>query len=60
MNQTSENGQKPNFGSNFGPNLIFPKNFGGWGALPLLDVRHCRKLSSYAISKKNYDPNLRE
>ena len=25
--------------------------------LPLLDVRHCRKLSLYAISRKTYDPN---
>ena len=25
--------------------------------LPLRDVRHCRKLSFYAISRKTYDPN---
>ena len=35
MNQTWENGEKPKFGSNFGPDLIFPKIFGGWGGLYL-------------------------
>ena len=25
--------------------------------LPILDVRHCRKLSSYVISRKTYDAN---
>ena len=25
--------------------------------LPLLDIRHCSKLSLYAISRKTYDPN---
>ena len=25
----------------------------------LLDVRHCRKLSSYSISRKAYDPHSR-
>ena len=28
--------------------------------LPLLDVRNCRKLSLYAISKKTNEPNLRK
>ena len=27
--------------------------------LPLLDIRHCRKLSLYSISKKTFDPNSR-
>ena len=31
----------------------------GWGGgLPLPDVRHCRKLSLHAISRKAYNPNL--
>ena len=28
--------------------------------LPLLDLRHCRKLSLYAILRKRYDPNSRK
>ena len=58
VNQTWENCKKPNFGSNFGlfsPNLV-PSNF-FLRVLPLLDVRHCHKLSLYAISSKMYDPN---
>ena len=50
MNQTSQNGEKPNFWPGFGsfdPNL--GPNFFSL-ILPLADVRHCRKLSSYAIS----------
>ena len=30
------------------------------GVFPLLDVRHHRKLSLYAISRKTYDPNSRK
>ena len=55
MNLTWENSEKPNFGPDFcpfDPNL--PPNFFSW-VLLLLDVRHCHKLSSYAISKKTYD-----
>ena len=51
MNQTWEIVLKPNFGPNFcllGRNLG-PKNF-----------RYCRKLSSYSISRKTYDPNSRK
>ena len=60
MNQTWENGKKTNFGPNFdsfGPNLGY--NFFSW-VLPLLDVRHCCKLSFYTISKKANDPNWRK
>ena len=35
---------------------IWPEFF-SW-ILLLLDVRHCRKLSLYAISRKAYDPSL--
>ena len=45
MKQPSGNGEKPTFGTNSSQ------------VLPLLDVRHCRKLSSYSISRKAYDPN---
>ena len=47
--------KKPNFSPYFGrpsPNLGFH--------LPLLDVTHCRKLSSHAITRKTYDLNLRK
>ena len=57
MNQTSENGEKSNFGPNFGsfgPN--FAPKFFPW-ILPLLDVRHCCKLSLYAILRKTNDSN---
>ena len=36
---------------------IWGPKFFSW-ILPLLDVRHCRKLSSYSISQKAHDPNL--
>ena len=38
----------------FGPQNSFP-----W-VLPLVGVRHCRKLSLYPIPRKNYDPNSRK
>ena len=47
---------KPDFGP-FGPNL--GTKFFSW-ILPLLDVRHCCKLSLYAISRKNNKPNMRK
>ena len=53
MNQTWENGKKTNIETNFGTRSNF---FFSW-VLPLLDVRHCGKLSLYAISKKTNDPN---
>ena len=53
MYQTCENGEKPNFGFNFGPNFFSQ-------VLTLLDVRHCRKLSSYSISRKMCHPNSRK
>ena len=58
MNITLENGEKPNFGLNlgpFGPQLGL-KNVLTW-VLPLLDVRHCHKLSLNAILGKTYNPN---
>ena len=61
MNQTCENEKKPNFKPNFGP---FGTNSGPQVFFhrfqPLLDARHCRKLSLYAISRKTYDPNSRK
>ena len=57
MNQTWENRKKTNSGPNFGLNLG-PKDF-LW-VLPLLGVRHCCKLSLYAISRKSNDPNSRK
>ena len=60
MSQTWENSNKtnagPNFGS-FGPNLD-PKTF--FVAFTLPDIRHCCKLSLYAISRKTNEPNLRK
>ena len=36
-----------------------PQNFFSW-VLPLPDVRHCYKLSLYAISRKANEPNLKK
>ena len=47
MDQTCKNGEKTNIGPVF-----------TW-VLPLLDVIHCCKLSSYAISRKKYDLNTK-
>ena len=61
LNQTLKNGEKPSFGANFGtfgPNSD-PKKIFSW-ILPVLDVRHCCKLSLYAISRKTDEPNLRK
>ena len=44
--------------ASFGPNLVPPKKF-SW-ILPVLNVRHCCKLSLYAISRKTNEPNLRK
>ena len=57
MNQTWGNNKKPNFWPDFDPWPKFgtPKFF-SW-ALPLLDIRHCRKSSSYATSRKTYHRN---
>ena len=53
MNQTCENGKKPNFVPDFGPfwPKFGPQKYLLWD-LSLLDVRHCCKLSLYAISRK--------
>ena len=56
MMQTWENGKKPNFRPNF---VQFGPLTSLW-VLPLLNVRHCRKLWSYSISRKAYDPNSRK
>ena len=61
MNKTWENGKNPSFGPDFdpfGPNL--GSKFFFWWILPLLNVRHCSKLSLYAISRKTNEPNLRK
>ena len=57
MNQTFKNGRKPSFGPDFG--LVWAPRFFSW-ILPLLDVRHCSKISLYAISRKTIAPNLRK
>ena len=43
----------------FGQTCSPPLNLFMW-VLLLLDVRHCRKLSLYAISRKMHDPNWRK
>ena len=57
--QTSENGQKPNFGPNWStppsPRQKKKKKIGG--VLPPLDVRYCRELSLHAIFRKMKNPN---
>ena len=52
--QQRENGKNPNFGPNLGP----PKGFSS--VLPQPVVRQCSKLSSYAVSKKTNEPNLKK
>ena len=59
MKQNWEDGEKPNFGPDFG---WFGHNFGAQNffmglVLPVLDVRHCCKLSLHAFSRKTNDPN---
>ena len=54
MMQTGGNGKKSKFWVQF----WVPKNV--FGALPLLVVKHCSKLSNYAISRKSNKPNLRK
>ena len=50
---TLENDEKLNFGPDFGP---CSSNLDPQWVLPLLDVRYCRKLSLYVISRKTYNP----
>ena len=53
MNQTWQNGKKPNFGPDFGPlDTNQDPQFFSW-VLPLLGVRHCHKLSLHAIPREN-------
>ena len=52
MIQTQENGKKLHFGTDLGP--LDPISF------IKLVVRHCSKLSSYAIETKSSEPNLRK
>ena len=61
MNQIWGNWKKPRFGTDFGsfglklgPKFFFSCIF------PLLHVRHCSKLSLYAISRKANEPSLRK
>ena len=56
MVQPWENGKKPNFRPNLGPSNFF---FVSW-VLPLLVVRQYSKLSSYEISKKINETNLKK
>ena len=58
MNQTLENYKKFNSGPNCG--LFDPAHKIFWRVLPLLVVRHCSKLSSYANLRKTNEPNLRK
>ena len=46
MNEAWENDKKPNFGPDIGP--FAPKLPANW-VLPLLVVKHCSKLLTYAI-----------
>ena len=45
MNQNRENGEKPNFGPNFGPPKSFLLSFTS-------HIKHCCKLSLYVMSRK--------
>ena len=59
MNKTEEIDKKPNFRPDFGWPKFDRPNFFLW-VLPILDVRHCCKLSLYAISRKTDEQNLRK
>ena len=53
--------KKTNFGPDFG--LVLPKCGPQkliWWVLPVLDVRHCCKLSLYTISRKPNETNVRK
>ena len=52
--------KKTNFGPDFDPfwPKFSPPKFFSW-VLPLLDVKHCCKLSLYAISRKTDESNLK-
>ena len=54
MMQLLENGKNRNFGPSF-----YPPKFLPW-VLPLLVVKQCSKLSSYAISRKINGPNFKK
>ena len=70
MNQTWNNGEKFNFGLNFGPfsPCLHPspppppkkKNIYILWVLALLVVRYCSNPSSYTIERKSNEPNLRK
>ena len=57
MIQTQDNGQKPLFGPDLGQ---LDPNSGHQNFYTELVVRHCSKLSSYAIWRETYEPNLRK
>ena len=54
-------GKKPIFEHNFGrpPPPPKKKKLFSW-ILPVLDVRHCCKLSLYVSLRKNNEPNFRK
>ena len=64
MNKTWENSKALNFRTDFGrfgPNLPPTPTDIFSCVLALVDVRHCHKISSYAISRrKTYNPNSRK
>ena len=57
MIQTQENGEKPHFGLDLGP---LDPNWGCQFFFIKLVVRHCSKLSTYALYRKTREPNLRK
>ena len=57
MIQAQENGEKPHFGLDLGP---LNPNWGCQFFFIKQVVRHCSKLSTYALYRKTSDPNLRK
>ena len=60
MNQTRENGEKPNFGPDFGP---FSPNLISQFFFVIFTSTKCQRLSqatSYLISRETYDPHSRK
>ena len=51
---------KPNSGPILAPSTQFGSQKYFSCILPLLDVRHCYKLSFYEISRETNEPNLRK
>ena len=57
MTQTQEIGEEPHFGPDLGP---LGSNSDCQNFSTKLVVRHCSNLSSYAVQRKNREPNLRK